>query len=317
MSSMNNFDLNLLRVFDAVWRHGHLGLASKELELSQPALSHALRRLREGIGDPLFVKVSKGMQPSARAVQLAPIVQSILASVREQVLAAPAFDPKHASRSFTIALVDVGEMAFLPKLLGRLMCEAPSVDVRSVSMPPPGAGACIAEGGGRSGDWLFPGYRRYRFSSATPVPTRLRLPRARRASLGPRHADEQAIPRPAACGGADRGAKSGNRRAVFEATGDTQAETAALTAFPEHPDGHRIDGPRRHGAATHWRSVWADRRTAGAAAALSDPVLRYQAVLASLPARRSGKSMAAQHGRGSAGGVIATTIVYRPATFLR
>jgi|ERR1700730_16041914 DNA-binding transcriptional LysR family regulator len=136
MSSMNNFDLNLLRVFDAVWRHGHLGLASKELELSQPALSHALRRLREGIGDPLFVKVSRGMQPSARAVQLAPIVQSILASVREQVLAAPAFDPKHASRSFTIALVDVGEMAFLPKLLGRLMCEAPSVDVRSVSMPP-------------------------------------------------------------------------------------------------------------------------------------------------------------------------------------
>jgi DNA-binding transcriptional LysR family regulator len=136
MSSMNNFDLNLLRVFDAVWRHGHLGLASKELELSQPALSHALRRLREGTGDPLFVKVSRGMQPSARAVQLAPIVQSILASVREQVLAAPAFDPKHASRSFTIALVDVGEMAFLPKLLGRLMCEAPSVDVRSVSMPP-------------------------------------------------------------------------------------------------------------------------------------------------------------------------------------
>ena len=69
---MNNFDLNLLRVFDAVWRHGHLGLASKELELSQPALSHALKRLREGIGDQLFVKVASGMQPSARAVQLAP-----------------------------------------------------------------------------------------------------------------------------------------------------------------------------------------------------------------------------------------------------
>jgi DNA-binding transcriptional LysR family regulator len=108
---MNNFDLNLLRVFDAVWRHGHLGLASKELELSQPALSHALKRLREGIGDQLFVKVASGMQPSARAVQLAPVVQSMLTSTREQVLAAPAFDQKRASRSFTIALVDVGEMA--------------------------------------------------------------------------------------------------------------------------------------------------------------------------------------------------------------
>jgi DNA-binding transcriptional LysR family regulator len=133
---MHNFDLNLLRVFEAVWRHGHLGLASKELELSQSALSHALKRLRDGIGDPLFVKAASGMQPSARAVQLGPIVQSILASVREQVLAAPRFDPKHATRSFTIALVDVGEMALLPKLLGRLMSEAPSVDVRSVSMPP-------------------------------------------------------------------------------------------------------------------------------------------------------------------------------------
>jgi DNA-binding transcriptional LysR family regulator len=133
---MNNFDLNLLRVFDAVWRHGHLGLASQELELSQPALSHALRRLREKIGDPLFVKVPSGMQPSPRAVKLAPVVQSILGSVREQLLAAPGFDPKRASRCFTIAMVDIGEMALLPKLLARVMAEAPSIDVRSVSLPP-------------------------------------------------------------------------------------------------------------------------------------------------------------------------------------
>jgi DNA-binding transcriptional LysR family regulator len=131
---MDKFDLNLLRVFDAVWRHGHLGLASEELELSQPAVSHSLKRLRERIGDPLFVKVSNGMQPTARAVHLAPVIQSVLASIREQVLAAPAFDPKSARRSFSIAMSDVGEMAFLPKLLGRLMSEAPSVDVRSISM---------------------------------------------------------------------------------------------------------------------------------------------------------------------------------------
>jgi DNA-binding transcriptional LysR family regulator len=131
---MDKFDLNLLRVFDAVWRHGHLGLASEELELSQPALSHSLKRLRERIGDPLFVKVPNGMLPTARAVHLAPVVQSVLASVREHVLSAPDFDPKSARRSFTIAMSDLGEMAFLPKLLGRLMCEAPSIDVRSISM---------------------------------------------------------------------------------------------------------------------------------------------------------------------------------------
>jgi DNA-binding transcriptional LysR family regulator len=116
-------------------RHGHLGLASRELELSQPALSHALKRLRHRIGDPLFVKVPNGMPPLVRATQLAPIVQSVLASVREQVLATPSFDPRQVSRSFTIALADVGEMAFLPRLLGRLMSEAPLVNVRSVSMP--------------------------------------------------------------------------------------------------------------------------------------------------------------------------------------
>jgi len=133
---MDRFDLNLLVVFDAVWRHRHLGLASTELELSQPALSHALKRLRRAIGDELFIKISTGMQPTARAVQLAPVVQSILEAVRDQVLTTPDFDPKSTHRTFTIAMTDIGEMALLPKLLGRLMSEAPSIDVCTVSMSP-------------------------------------------------------------------------------------------------------------------------------------------------------------------------------------
>jgi DNA-binding transcriptional LysR family regulator len=136
MNGMNEFDLNLLRVFDAVWRHGRLRLASEELQLSQPALSHSLKRLRQGIGDPLFVKTPTGMQPTARAAQLAPVVQSILANVRDHVLTTPGFDPTVACRSFTIAMTDVGEMTLLPKLLGRLMSEAPAVDICTVSMPP-------------------------------------------------------------------------------------------------------------------------------------------------------------------------------------
>jgi DNA-binding transcriptional LysR family regulator len=135
MNQMNNLDLNLLTVFDTVWRHRHLGLASEELELSQPALSHALKRLRGKIGDALFVKAPGGMQPTARAVQLAPVVRSILANVRQHVLSAPRFDPRSASRNFTIALTDVGEMVLLPKLLGRVMSEAPAVNIRTISMP--------------------------------------------------------------------------------------------------------------------------------------------------------------------------------------
>jgi DNA-binding transcriptional LysR family regulator len=146
MNRMDKFDLNLLRVFDAVWRHAHLGPASKELNVSQPALSHSLKRLREKIGDPLFVKVPRGMQATARAVELAPAVQSVLTNIRENILTTPCFDPKSATRTFTIAMTDIGEVAFLPKLIGRLMSEAPSVDIHSVSMLPRDLMAAMQKG---------------------------------------------------------------------------------------------------------------------------------------------------------------------------
>jgi DNA-binding transcriptional LysR family regulator len=133
MNEMDNFDLNLLKVFDALWRHGHLGRAAEELDLSQPAMSHSLKRMREQMSDPLFLKVRTGMQPSPRAVQLAPVVQAVLANVREHMLVAPPFDPAQARRTFTIVLSDVGEMAFLPQLLARLMKESPLIDIRTVS----------------------------------------------------------------------------------------------------------------------------------------------------------------------------------------
>ena len=146
MNRSDKLDLNLLRVFDAVWRHARLGAASKELNVSQPALSHALNRLRERIGDPLFVKVPTGMQATARAVQIAPAVQSVLTSVRENILTTPAFDPKSTTRTFTIAMTDIGEVAFLPRLINRLMSEAPSGNIQSVSMPPRDLMAAMQKG---------------------------------------------------------------------------------------------------------------------------------------------------------------------------
>jgi DNA-binding transcriptional LysR family regulator len=133
MNELDNFDLNLLKVFDALWRHGHLGRAAEELDLSQPAMSHSLKRMREQLSDPLFLKVRTGMQPSPRAVQLAPVVQAVLANVREHMLTAPLFDPARARRTFTIVMSDIGEMAFLPRLLARLMKDAPHIDIRTIS----------------------------------------------------------------------------------------------------------------------------------------------------------------------------------------
>ena len=133
---MDHFDLNLLRTFDALWRHRHLGRAAEELGVSQPALSHALKRLREQLGDHLFVKTPHGMQPSSRGSELAPIVHTLLTTVREQVLVAPEFDARVASRAFTIAMTDVGELTFLPALLAELQYLAPGVDVVTVTKPP-------------------------------------------------------------------------------------------------------------------------------------------------------------------------------------
>jgi DNA-binding transcriptional LysR family regulator len=133
---MENFDLNLLRVFDALQRHGHLGRAAQELDLSQPAVSYALKRLREDLGDALFVKTRSGMQPTPRAMQLAPVVQSVLDDVRRRVLSAPIFEPGKAQRTFTIAMSDVGEMVALPALLQRLVSLAPGINLSTVSLPP-------------------------------------------------------------------------------------------------------------------------------------------------------------------------------------
>ncbi|WP_175717874.1 LysR family transcriptional regulator [Burkholderia anthina] len=133
---MDNFDLNLLRVFDALQRHAHVGRAAEELGISQPSVSYALKQLREQLGDPLFVKVRHGMEPTSRAIELVPVVQSVLAEIREHVLTAPGFDARTAKRTFTVAMSDVGEMVFLPKLLKRIAEEAPLVDIRTVSTAP-------------------------------------------------------------------------------------------------------------------------------------------------------------------------------------
>ena len=136
MDTVNHFDLNLIRVFDALQRNGHVGRAAVELGMSQPSVSYALRNLRHQLGDPLFVKVRHGMEPTARALELIPTVQSILADVRERLLTSPAFNARTAQRTFTLAMSDVGEMVFLPKILKRIAKEAPLINVRTVSTDP-------------------------------------------------------------------------------------------------------------------------------------------------------------------------------------
>jgi DNA-binding transcriptional LysR family regulator len=136
MEPSSQFDMNLLRVFDALERCGHVGRAAEELDLSQPSVSYALKRLRQMLDDPLFVKARNGIAPTPRTLHLIPVVRSILSDVTEHILPAPRFEPETTKRRFTLAMSDMDEMIFLPRLIERMAEQAPLVDIRTVSIDP-------------------------------------------------------------------------------------------------------------------------------------------------------------------------------------
>ena len=119
-------DLNLLELFDVVWRLRNLTAAGEQLGLSQPAVSHGLAKLRRAYGDALFVRMQRGVEPTPFANQIAPTVAEALRVVRG-TLAKPSFDPANARRHFRIAMADIGERFFMPRLWNRLAQDAPSV----------------------------------------------------------------------------------------------------------------------------------------------------------------------------------------------
>lgn len=127
--AFRRLDLNLLRVFDAVMAERSLTRAAERLSLTQPAVSNALRRLRETLGDELLRRSGAGVQPTARARALWPVVQRTLAQL-EEALAPEAFEPALASNSFVLAMADATAAALLPHMVGILAAEAPSVSVR-------------------------------------------------------------------------------------------------------------------------------------------------------------------------------------------
>jgi DNA-binding transcriptional LysR family regulator len=126
----DRFDLNLLRVLVALHRCRSVSKAAAELELSQPATSLALGRLRKGLGDPLFVRTPTGMLPTQRCDELAEAAEMALADVTRSAMQQPSFDPQSAQRDFVVTTADVGELHFLPKLMAHLARAAPLCNLR-------------------------------------------------------------------------------------------------------------------------------------------------------------------------------------------
>jgi DNA-binding transcriptional LysR family regulator len=123
-------DLNLLDLFDTVFRTRNLTAAGRVLGLSQPAMSHALARLREMYRDPLFVRLPQGLRPTPFAEQLAGPIANALEIVRGTLEKAP-FDPATAQRTFRIAMIDIGEQVFLPLLVKFLGAHAPGIKIET------------------------------------------------------------------------------------------------------------------------------------------------------------------------------------------
>jgi DNA-binding transcriptional LysR family regulator len=133
---IRDLNLNLLLVLDTLFEEGTLTRAAQRLRLSQPTMSASLSKLRQALGDELFVRVNGVMQPTARAISLRPAVASVLKTIRVEIPSQSAFDPASETGVITLSLSDIGELEFLPKLLGRLSCEAPGVTLRTVVQRP-------------------------------------------------------------------------------------------------------------------------------------------------------------------------------------
>ncbi|MNM39367.1 HTH-type transcriptional regulator SyrM 1 [compost metagenome] len=128
MNNLRAVDLNLLVILEALLSERHLSRAAERLHMSQPAVSHALARLRHLLGDPLLLRGKGGFQPTARALALARPLAEALQSVR-CVLGGAVFEAATAQRVFRLAMSDYGAALVLPALLGRLRVEAPGIDL--------------------------------------------------------------------------------------------------------------------------------------------------------------------------------------------
>jgi DNA-binding transcriptional LysR family regulator len=132
---INELDLNLLRLFDAVGRTRNVSRAADLLDISQPAASQGLARLRKLLNDPLFVRAGAGVRPTPRAEALGSAVREALGLLEQALQAQQHFDPASARQVFRIHLSDIGEARFLPELMAALLRAAPGVRVESMPLP--------------------------------------------------------------------------------------------------------------------------------------------------------------------------------------
>jgi DNA-binding transcriptional LysR family regulator len=146
MKALASIDLNLLVALDALLGELSVTRAGQRIGLSQPAMSHALARLRDLLDDELLVRSPEGMRPTERAKELAPRVRSLLETIQRDLLTAGEFDPAADDRRFAVAASDYVGAVLLPELVGLLRERAPRVELRVRPLPPEVPVQALADG---------------------------------------------------------------------------------------------------------------------------------------------------------------------------
>lgn len=124
---LSRHDLNLLVYLDALLRERNVTRAADRLNISQPAMSNGLKRLRDMFGDPLLVRTSQGMEPTARALALQPSIHQMLLDLESVLHDDASFDPGAEDRVFRIMASDYAATTLLPGLMERIRAEAPNI----------------------------------------------------------------------------------------------------------------------------------------------------------------------------------------------
>jgi DNA-binding transcriptional LysR family regulator len=127
--NFRSLDLNLLRIFDTVMSEGSLTRTALALNMTQPAVSHALKRLHEAIGESLFVRTAHGMKPTPHAEALWPQVRTALVGL-QQALAPAHFDPAREPISFRLAMADATAALLMSGMVDSIMAQHAKADLR-------------------------------------------------------------------------------------------------------------------------------------------------------------------------------------------
>ncbi|MET0964322.1 MAG: LysR family transcriptional regulator [Noviherbaspirillum sp.] len=129
---LKEVDLNLLLVFHHLLIERRVSVVAEKLGVTQPGVSNALKRLRQLLGDELFLRTSRGMEPTPYASRLAEPIGLALRTIHDSLNEVSTFEPALSSRKFTLGMSDIGEIHLLPRLIEKLALCAPGVSISTV-----------------------------------------------------------------------------------------------------------------------------------------------------------------------------------------